>query len=171
MSYLVYIVVYLIDNSHAIVNQFTESIRRDDGLSIYGEKHIFYCLGHKLLQYLIVSNDYYEINKNKLDAICEKGGCEIVITTSHIIKTYGDIVGLSCVIIVLSLESIDHFDNKLVISVTKYSFLCFCIFVSVIFLHIFSVNWETDLKMKANWKSVMVIVDDWTSETMIGSEV
>jgi len=83
------------EETHAIVNQFTESIRRDDGLSIYGEKHIFYCLGHKLLQYLIVSNDYYEINKNKLDAICEKGGCEIVITTSHIIKTYGDIVGLS----------------------------------------------------------------------------
>ncbi len=83
------------DDIKDIVFQFTESIRTDDGLSIYGYQDISYCMEHNLLHYLIASNHYYDLNHEKLDEYCEKSGCQLVITISQIIETYGGIVGLA----------------------------------------------------------------------------
>ncbi len=82
------------DEIKNIVNRFIESVIIDDGFAIYGQSEIFNCLEQKLLNYLIVTDNYYLINKNKIDLYQGSNGCKLVITKSQLVETYGGIVGL-----------------------------------------------------------------------------
>ena len=79
------------------INKFMTSLALDDGLSVYGKKAISYCLENGLLATLIVHNEsYYE----ELERLCSKGGTEIVTLSSFLPEAnqikmgFGGIVGI-----------------------------------------------------------------------------
>jgi peptide chain release factor subunit 1 len=99
-------IVDLIARNHAIlsaedseiqtqVNRFEQALQLNTGLAVYGQQETLVSLNHKLIRTLIVSSVLVspeEIKKLKL--LCEEGGCELIVSQSQLVQTYGGYTGL-----------------------------------------------------------------------------
>lgn len=85
------------DETKIIVKRFNEGITIDNGLSVYGPAIVLKCLNDNQLKHLIVHQSYideYKDSKDELSLICKNNGCQMYISNSNNILTYGRLCGL-----------------------------------------------------------------------------
>jgi peptide chain release factor subunit 1 len=74
------------------VDNFEKALQLNSGLAVYGKDETLKSLAEKQLKILIISSNL--ILNDHIQLQCESSGCELIITSSQVIETYGGYTGL-----------------------------------------------------------------------------